>query len=271
MILRDFRGATVGGISKKFIDKVTIPLPPLPTQKKIAAILDTADELRQKDKELIAKYDELAQSLFLDMFGDPVANPMGWDLEKLGALSSKITDGEHQNPPVAEKGKNLIMAKDVLNDRVDFTNPRYVTNDNFNKYLKKCNPEKGDLLLVSRGATVGRCTVVNTGKRFCLMGSVILVKPGGNVVGQYISQIFKHQNFSKKLVKVSSASAQQAIYITHLKKLTISVPPMALQNQFAELIKMIELQKQQAETNLQKSEELFNCLLKRAFKGELVP
>ena len=262
-------GATVKGIKINHILDMKIPLPPLAEQQKIAAILDAADSLRKKDQQLIDHYTTLSQSLFLEMFGDPVTNSMGWNVKKLGDISKKITDGEHQNPPVADKGMNLIMAKDVLGDRVDFSKPRYVNDEDYNKYIKKCNPENGDVLLVSRGATVGRCTVVNTNIPFCLMGSVILLKPDINILGLYISYIFKHHNFSKRLVNVSSASAQQAIYINHLKKLIIPSPPIELQNLFADRIAIIEKQKQQAKASLEKSNALFNSLLQRAFNGEL--
>ena len=77
-------GATIPHISRPTLESLKIPLPPLDQQKKIAAILDAADAYRQKTKALITKYDELTQSLFLDMFGDPVSNPKGWEKVKLG-------------------------------------------------------------------------------------------------------------------------------------------------------------------------------------------
>ena len=101
------------------------------------------------------------------------------------------------------------------------------------------------------------------------MGSVILIKPNKNLDGLYLQQLLKNSNFSKKLVNVSSASAQQAIYIAHLKKLNIPVPTIKLQNQYTQSIKLIEAQKQQAQASLQKSEALFNSLLQQAFTGEL--
>ena len=76
-IMKDFRGATVGGISRGFTSKFQIPLPPLPEQKRIAGILDAADALRARRRESLAQLDTLLQSTFLDMFGDPVTNPMG--------------------------------------------------------------------------------------------------------------------------------------------------------------------------------------------------
>ena len=74
-----FKGAGLKHTSKDYVSQIEIPLPPLDVQKTIADILDKADTLRRKDAELIKKYDELAQSIFIDMFGDPVTNPKGWD------------------------------------------------------------------------------------------------------------------------------------------------------------------------------------------------
>ena len=250
--------------------QIQILLPPLPQQQKIANILDAADALRQNDKALIAKYGELTQALFLDMFGDPVSNPKGWEKVELGNIAKKITDGEHQNPSISDTGKHLIMAKDVLDDKVDFSNPRFVSDEDFNKYISKCKPEYGDIVLVSRGATVGRCTVVSTDIPFCLMGSVILIKKGDSFNSEFVISLLKNKRFLTQLTNVSSASAQQAIYISHLKKLKITLPPLDLQNQYEERVAVIVEQKAIAQKSLEKSESLFNSLLQKAFKGELV-
>jgi len=87
----------VGGgqpnISQTIIRKLQIPLPPIGEQKRIARILDAADALRSKRRESVAQLESLLQSTFLDMFGDPVANPMEWEVKKLREISTKITSG----------------------------------------------------------------------------------------------------------------------------------------------------------------------------------
>src|SRR5690606_16489389 len=79
-------GSAQPQITREGLEKIEIPLPPLPIQEKIAAILDKADALRRKDQELLKKYDELAQAIFIDMFGDPVKNEKGWEVKRLGEL-----------------------------------------------------------------------------------------------------------------------------------------------------------------------------------------
>ena len=90
-----YQNKTTGIINlqlERYVEELQIPLPPLTTQKRIAEILDAADALRRKDQELLKKYDELAQAIFIDMFGDPVKNEKRWEVKKLHEICIKITD-----------------------------------------------------------------------------------------------------------------------------------------------------------------------------------
>jgi type I restriction enzyme S subunit len=271
---RGFDDIISGGVQKQItiqgLNRIEIPLPPLATQKRIAEILDAADVLRRKDQELLKKYDELAQAIFIDMFGDPVKNEKGWEVIKLENVCNKITDGEHINPEIVPEGKPLIMAKDIRFEGVDFSDYKCVSENDFIKFTKKCNPQKGDLILVSRGATIGRCCVVDTDKEFCIMGSTILIKANQDLNTSYLNQLFKIENFKNKLVNVSSASAQQAIYISHVKELNIPIPPIEKQLNFHERLRAIKNQIIKSSDVMNQSNFLFNSLIQKAFKGELV-
>ena len=203
------------------------------------------------------------------MFGDPVKNPKGWKCVLLENVCSKITDGEHLNPVIVKTGKYMITAMDVREEGVDFSRNNFVSNEDFLKFIKKCNPKKNDLLLVSRGATIGRCCLVKKDIQFCLMGSVILIKPL-NVNSAYLLYLFRDKNFLLYLLKLSPASAQQAIYIANIKKLEIPLPPLSLQQQFAEIVNKTEALKEKQKQSEQELENLFQSLMQKAFKGELV-
>ncbi|PTB90999.1 type I restriction endonuclease subunit R, partial [Marivirga lumbricoides] len=119
-------GKGVGGaqpnISGSIIKKTEIPLPPLPIQERIAEILDAADTLRQKDRQLLVKYEQLSQSIFLDMFGDPVSNPKGWEIKEMKNLTTQIGSG---NTPkggsqvYVDKGITFFRSQNVWRNKLE--------------------------------------------------------------------------------------------------------------------------------------------------------
>jgi type I restriction enzyme S subunit len=204
------------------------------------------------------------------MFGDPVNNPKSWPSTRLLDVCEKITDGEHLNPKFEKTGVPIAMAGDVLKSGINFEKVKFVSQKDFEKFSRKCLPEHNDLLLVSRGATIGRCSLVNTTRPFSLMGSVILIKPKRDLVCPYfLANLFWHPGYKAKLYKTSSSSAQQAIYLTHLRELTIPLPSLKAQKKFELLCEKIFSMISQRINYELKTRDLFNSLTQRAFRGEL--
>jgi type I restriction enzyme S subunit len=271
-IVRSFGNQTtnISNLNHKRTLGLKIPLPPLSEQKRIAGILDAADALRAKRREALAQLDTLLQSTFLDMFGDPVTNPMGWDQYPLSEITIKITDGEHLNPEFLKEGIPIVMAGNVLEAGVDLQNAKLVEFSLGEKFRKKCGPEQNDILIVSRGATIGRICVVRTSRPFCLMGSVILVKPLTKKVHPgFLCWFLRHPATRNVLDRTSGSSAQQAIYIKDLRKLGCILPPLFLQHRFASIVQSVEQQKQRMRAHLGELDTLFASLQSRAFNGEL--
>lgn len=205
------------------------------TRKWIAEILDRAEALRVKRRAALAPFDELAQSIFLDMFGDPVSNPKGWQTQKLEDVASKITDGEHLNPKFSERGMDIIMAGDVFESGINFANAKKFDQNDGERFRRKCDPVSGDVLLVSRGDTIGRQCVKATDNAFCLMGSVILIKLNRSVINpDFLSTYFRFGSTRESLFKTAGSSAQQAIYLKDLKNLKCMLPPTKLQAGYEE-------------------------------------
>lgn len=263
-------GATFKEVSKATVARVEIPLPSLQEQRRIAAILDQADTLRAKRREALAELDKLAQSIFVEMFGDPQTNPQNWTRIPLGDVALKITDGEHLNPEFSLTGMPIVMAGNVLEDSIDIANAKLVDSALGERFRKKCGPVLGDLLVVSRGATIGRMCAVNVTDTFCLMGSVILIKLQPNKLETaFLSALLKHPVMRSALYKTSGSSAQQAIYLKDLKSLLCIVPPLKIQKQFSEKISSITPVKSAHNSSLNELDELFASLQHRAFRGEL--
>lgn len=263
-------GAAQPHVYAKDIAQLPVKIPPLSEQRRIATLLDKAEELRAKRSEALAQLNRLAQSIFVEMFGDPVSNPFGWEKLKLEDLTNKVTDGEHLNPSFSDSGMPIIMAGNVLTDKIDLVSAKRVETTLGQKFRQKCGPEFGDLLIVGRGATIGRLCRVNTHESFCLMGSVILIKPKREILDEhYLSLMLTTSSMHAMLYNTSGSSAQQAIYLKDVKRLNCPVPPLVLQKTFATRLQSIETLKTTNRLALQEHNLLFESLQQKAFTGAL--
>ncbi|THD66441.1 restriction endonuclease subunit S [Robertkochia marina] len=266
-IEKSMLGGTQKFVSLKILRNLTIPLPPIEQQKKIAAILDAADAYRQKTKGLIEKYDALAQSLFLELFGDPATNPKGWDKIKLGQLH-KISSGgtpSRKKPEFYQNGKIAWVKTGELKAMYALNPSEYITQEALDNSSAKLFPIN-TLLIAMYGATIGACSILKFEAATNQACAALLPTEKINVVFEY----FYFKLYKQELIKMGVGGAQPNISAGILKNILIYYPPIDLQNQFAEYIKAIENQKNIAKKEYEKSEDLFNSLLQKAFKGELV-
>lgn len=266
-------GATIPHLSRTVLENIKIPLPPLEQQKKIASILDEADACRQKTKALIAKYDELTQSLFLEMFGDPVKNEKGWEkvqASKYYEVKGRVGWKGYKKSDLKENGAIVLGATHINNSgEIDLTKVVYLSMEKFYE-----SPEivvcQNDLIFVQRGNTIGKVGLVRTELGDATINPVVLIfRPvGANPL--FLLYLLMNKELNREFVNSNSGSAQPMITQKFMKEFLLIDIPNYLQNQFAERVQAIEQQKVQAQASLEKAEELFNSLLQRAFKGELV-
>lgn len=251
--------------------QIQIPLPPLPQQQKIANILDAADALRQNDKALISKYDELNQALFLDMFGDPVSNPKGWEKIDLGKLTKRIVVG-HVGPTsdgYSKEGVPFLRTQNVRPNFINYKDIMYVKKEFHNK-LQKSKIYSEDILISRVGVNRGMAAIVPKDLNEANCANVVIVGSSSYFNSLYISFFLNKSFGTKPEYGYSVGSAQGVVNTSIVKKWPVFKIPIDLQNQFAVRVAVIEEQKAIAQKSLEKSEELFNSLLQRAFKGELV-
>ncbi|MBP7434397.1 restriction endonuclease subunit S [bacterium] len=264
-IMKDFRGATVGGISRQFVEQVKIPLPPLEEQIQIATVLSKAENLIAKRKQGIELLDEFVKSTYIEMFIDK-----GFALEKLGSLSNKITDGEHKKPDYKENGIPFISVTNITKGFLDFNDCKYVSEEDYNKFIKRCNPEEGDILYTKVGATYGRAAIVNTNEKFCLYVSVALIKPKKSIVTpKFLKYSLDHPFIKRQADKSIKGAGVPDLHLVEIKSFDIPVPPLSLQNQFAEIVNKVEVLKVKYQKSLEELENLYASLSQRAFRGEL--
>ena len=262
--------AVVGTLTITTAKEIQIPLPPLETQQRIAAILGEADALRKKTQQLIDSYNELAQSIFLDMFGDPVKNPKGFKIGKIRDLTLDVKYGTSAKASDIGKYTYLRMNNLTYSGYMDYSNLKYIDVDNND--LEKYSVRKGDLLFnrTNSKELVGKTAIVDSEKEMVIAGYLIRVRFNNRAnpyfVWGYLNSVHGKLvliNMCKSIVGMANINAQE------LQGIKIHIPPVNLQNQFAEKIALIEKQKELARLSLKESEDLFNTLLQKAFKGEL--
>ncbi|MDM1363192.1 MAG: restriction endonuclease subunit S [Flavobacterium sp.] len=249
------------------IKQIEIPLPPLEIQQQIVAILNKADRLRQLDKAIEEKYDALAQSIFIDMFGDPVKNEKGWEVKKLGDLCSKIYGGGTPSKTRKEFYDNgtisWITPKDMKTQYVSESLIKITKNSLLESSVKLI--PKGALLMVIRSGILKRklpiainnvdVTINQDMKGFVFVDEIKTI---------YMFYFFKA--IEKNLLTNVRAVTADNIEFNVIRELKVITPSIELQNEFARKIVIINQMKEQG----MKGEELFQALLQKAFKGELV-
>ncbi len=244
-----FKGAGLKHISKDYLENIEIPLPNLATQQRIAAILDQADAIIQNNRAIVQKYDALTQSLFLEMFGDPVKNEKGWEKKKLGIVTNM-------------KAGKFIAASDIFSENSNEMFPCY--GGNGLRGFVKSNTHEGEFVLIGRqGALCGNVKVTNG--KFHATEHAIVCSPIMKYQTLWLYYLLKMMNLNK----FATGAAQPGLNVGTLVDLEIMIVPYDIQTQFAERVAVIESQKQQSQLALAKSEELFQSLLQRAFNGEL--
>jgi type I restriction enzyme S subunit len=272
-LINSARGVALKNLSAGIIKDLEIPLPPLETQKHIAQVLDDAAALRDKTAQLLKEYDKLAQSIFLDMFGDPVKNSKKWQSKKLGSICGVGSSRRVFVDELVDEGIPFYRGKEIgiLSENKSIGAELFITGKHYEQLRQETGiPKIGDLLMPSI-CPDGRIFRVNDEKPFYFKdGRVLWVKVDETKINSYYLRTFLKELFLVNFSKIASGTTFAELKIVELKKVNILCPPIELQNQFAEKMFLIDRQKEIAKQELKESQDLFNCLLQKAFKGELV-
>ena len=263
-VYREFQrmaeGGVVNNLNSSLVRNLKIVIPPLSEQQHIVSELDCLNGIIEKQKEQLKQLDELAQSIFYDMFGDPVENEMGWEFFKLSNICDKITDGTHNSPKTYTQGDYLyVTAKNIKPDGFDFSDISYVSRDVHIPIYARCNPELGDVLYIKDGATTGIAMINNLTEEFSLLSSVALLKvKRDQLVNYYLKYLLNNSSKYAEIREMMGGAAITRLTITKIKDIKIPVPPLALQQAFASKIEAIEHQKELIKKSIAETETLFN-------------
>lgn len=265
-------GSTFKAIGKKDIEKILIPLPPLDIQKKIAAALDTANALIEKRKEQIEKLDLLIKSQFIEMFGDPVTNPKGWEKKQLSKLIV------HANNGMARRGNDIdgdivLRLVELQDGFLDYSKPNRILLSEFEK--KRYLLFKNDFLFARVNGNpdyVGRCAVFHDiGEDVYYNDHIIRVRfDDSQLQGCFVSTLLNSQYGKRQMrSKIKTSAGQYTISQDGIGAIEIICPPLYLQTQFAEFVQKVEAQKTLLQKSLADMEQNYQSLLQKCFKGEI--
>jgi len=271
MTLIDMAHGGVGlkHVTKSMVENIQIPLPPLDEQKRIAAILDAADAMRTKRREALADLDKLVQSTFIEMFGDPVTNPKGWEVGSLQDVTLKITDGTHKTPMYTDSGIEFLSAKDLKDGEIRWNTNKFISIEEHMQLIKRCNPEPGDLLL-SKSGSLGSVAVIDKDHEFSLFESLCLIKRNTEKINaHFLANMIRNPTMQTHLLGKNKGVAIRHLHLVDVRGLKILIPPLDLQHRFADIVKSIEKQKVLHRRHLAELDTLFASLQQRAFNGEL--
>lgn len=268
----------VGGgqpnISQGVIKDLVVSLPPLAEQRRIASILDQADELRQKRQQAIEKLDQLLQATFIDMFGDPVSNPKGWErvsaknvLKIQGGFAFSSTDFSKSGIPVVKIGNANKLG--FSTEKFDFIIPQYP------EKLTQYELRSGDLLMSLTG-TVGKddygniTEVTDDYDLYYLNQRVAKLEVINTLFSKNYIRYFFSQSSIKALITKSNRGVRQAnISNSDLYELDIPLPTKAQLDKFDSFIESINETKRYSKVQLISSNKLFFALQNQAFNGTL--
>lgn len=268
-ILKDFRGAAIGGISRGFVELAKIPIPPFNDQIRIAHLLSKVEGLIVQRKQDLFQLDELLKSVFLDMFGDPVRNEKGWDkpeLKEFGSISTGNTPPRKDSSNYSPSHIEWIKTDNITPDSI------YVTQAA--EFLSELGVTRGrtvatDALLVAciagSVASIGRAAL--TDRRVAFNQQINAIQPYSDVNPLYLYMLFK---MSMAYVQSHATKGMKKILTKgKFEKIRMLKPPIDLQKRYAAVVEKVEGTKLLYRQSLAELENLYGAMSQKAFKGEL--
>ena len=263
--------AVVPIINKTQFSEFEISIHQKEEQVKVVNILDQAQELIDKRKAQIEALDELIQSVFYDMFGDPREsinnNSINNKVSLLGDITNLITYGLTVRPNYTEVGIPLISAREIKSGKVDFSIAPFISTNDFDKLSDKAKARKNEILF-SKTGSIGNCAIVETDFDFAVTQNVARISLIPSIVNTKWLLYYLRTNYIQILCnRLAKGNTVKDLQIQDMKKIPIFLPDIQLQNQFAEMVENIEKQKELLNESLVELENNFNSLMQRAFNG----
>ena len=265
-LAKTISGTAQPQITRQSLKAISIPIPPLELQRRIAELLDRAEALRAKRRAALSLLDTLTQSIFLDLFGDPVVNPKGWPREpfsEIGMLDRGISKHRPRNAPELLDGPYPLVQTGEVANCDGYIRNFHSTYSEIGLRQSKMWP--AGTLCITIAANIGKAGILTFDA--CFPDSIVGFRAAESATVEYVRCWLSFRQ--KALEDAAPESAQKNINLALLRSLLVPLPPIELQREFARRVAAVEKLKVVQRASLAELDRLFVSLQHRAFRGEL--
>ncbi|MDP3035899.1 MAG: restriction endonuclease subunit S [Methanobacteriaceae archaeon] len=266
-------GATQKNISSKQLESIKVHIPDIETQKKIVKTLEKAEKLKEWRTEADKFPDEYLRNVFIKLFGDSRFNPFNWEndaLENLIIKDSKITYGIVQPGDEFSCGVGMIRPLDFEKHEILFDKIKHIDPQIEKKYQRTKLTGK-EILITIRGSIGSTCITDERCYNFNVNRDIAVIRPNEKLINIfYLNEFFKSNLAIDYFREHTKGATLKGVNIKDIKALPVLIPPITLQNQFAQIVQQVETLKTHQSKSKQEIDNLFNTVMQKAFKGELI-
>ena len=261
-------GATRQKLTQAAMRKMQIPSRSMDEQKLIVDELNCIINIKEQRQQELQLLDDLVKARFVEMFGDPVTNPYKWDETTVGDECFYIKDGPHKSLPDIGKengGHPFISVRNIVNHTIDFSTAKYISDADYVDAIKKCHPEKGDMLY-SKGGTTGIAKLIDVDIEFANWVHVAVLKfHKDKLNGIFFENMLNCDYCYDQSQRLTKGIANRDLVLSAMAQIKMYRPPMELQNQFADFVRQVDKSKVAVQKALEETQLLFDSLMQQYF------
>ena len=258
--IKDAVGGAQPNLSAGYLKTIEFKLPSREQQTRITRNLSKIDELLLLRKQQIAKLDELVKARFVEMF-----ETRKYPIEKLGRVCEKITDGTHKTPTYLDSGIKFISAKNIIDGKVDLTDTKYISKNEYQEIQKRCQVEIQDILLTKSG-TLGIPAIIRTDCALGLFESLAVIKyDRSKLLPYFLYEQLRCNRVQRQFKAGTKGVAVKHLHLGVISDIDIIVPPISYQLEFSDFAEQVDKQKQTVQRSLEKLELMKKALMQEYF------
>ena len=245
-----------------------IKLPNLAEQEHCVIYLDKLTVLISLHQKQLEKLDELVKSRFIEMGGRIQDNKKGYSIVTIGDVCSLIKDGTHQTPEYTEDVKNgykFLSSKDVMSQKIDWSNIKYISASLHERLYSSLKPQRNDILMSKNGVNYGVAAINDSDEIFDIYVSLALLRPSKSIHPVYLRCVINSADTKNQFDSSIKGIGVPNLHLGEIKNTKILLPPIDLQNQFAEFVKQTDKSKLAVQKSLEQLETLKKSLMQKYF------